>query len=291
MLIFGWLGAPVMGIRGAAMASLLALVVGNLWLGLHFRGDAMLPYSRTAWRPRSDVWRRMLAIGLPAGFDFAMMAVYLFIVYSVTKPFGTAAQAGFGIGMRVIQAGFMPVVALGMSVAPIAGQNFGARQAERVRRTFRDGAVLAAIMMGLFFTLCHLAPSGLLRVFTHDPAVIVFGGEYLRVASWSFLASGVLFVAGSMFQAMGNTLPSIATSLVRVLLVSVPMLVLSRRAGFELTTIWHLSVTSVWTQLALALVLLRREFARRLSFDNAAVRGAQPGAIIHSPAPLNDLTT
>ena len=270
VLIFGWLGAPAMGVGGAALASLVALVVGNVWLGLHFRTGAVLTYARAEWRPRIAVWRRMLAIGLPAGFDFAMMAVYLFIVYAVTKPFGTAAQAGFGIGMRVMQAGFMPVVALGMSVAPIAGQNFGARHRDRVRHTFRDGAVLATVMMALFFLLCHLAPSGLIRIFTHDPAAIAVGDGYLRVVSWSFVASGVVFVAGSMFQAMGNTLPSIATSLVRVALVSLPVLVLSRRAGFELDTIWHLSVTSIWIQLALALVLLRREFARRLRFGEGA---------------------
>ena len=268
VLIFGWLGAPTMGVGGAALASLVALVVGNVWLGLHFRTGAVLTYARTEWRPRIAVWRRMLAIGLPAGFDFAMMAVYLFIVYAVTKPFGTAAQAGFGIGMRVTQAGFMPVVALGMSVAPIAGQNFGARHRDRVRHTFRDGAMLASLMMTLFFLLCHLAPSRLIGIFTHDPAAIAVGEEYLRVVSWSFFASGVVFVAGSMFQAMGNTLPSIATSLVRVALVSLPVLVLSRRSGFELGTIWHLSVTSIWIQLALALVLLRREFARRLHFDD-----------------------
>lgn len=55
----------------------------------------------------------MLAIGLPAGFEFAMVAAYMLLVYSIMRPFGAAAQAGFGIGMRVIQAGFMPVVALG----------------------------------------------------------------------------------------------------------------------------------------------------------------------------------
>jgi putative MATE family efflux protein len=270
VLIFGWVGAPAMGISGAAVASLVALVVGNVWLALHFRGDALLSYAREEWRPRMAVWKHMLGIGLPAGFDFAMMAVYLFIVYAVTRPFGAAAQAGFGIGMRVMQAGFMPVVALGMSVAPIAGQNFGARQADRVRRTFRDGALLGAGMMLAFFILCHVAPSGLIRIFTRDPAVIATGDEYLRIISWSFVASGVVFVTGSMFQGMGNTLPSIATSLVRIAFVAIPVVILARSPGFELATIWRLAVLSVWMQLALALVLLRREYARRLRFTERA---------------------
>jgi putative MATE family efflux protein len=275
VLIFGWIGAPSLGIAGAAIASLLALVVGNVWLAWYCR-SGVLTYAREEWRPRVAEWKRLLGIGLPAGFDFAMMAVYLFIVYAVTKPFGAAAQAGFGIGMRIMQGGFMPVVALGMSVAPIAGQNFGARHAERVKRTFRDGAVLASVMMALFFILCHLAPSGLIRVFTKDPAAIAVGDEYLRIISWSFVASGIMFVASSMFQAMGNTLPSVATSLVRVAMVSIPVIVLSRSPGFELPTIWHLGVISVWTQLALGLVLLRREYGKRLAFG-VAVGGGLPG--------------
>src|SRR5438046_5251226 len=105
----------------------------------------------------------MLAIGLPAVFEFGIMAVYLFIVYSIARPFGAAAQAGFGIGMRVIQAGFMPVVALGFAVAPVAGQNFGARLAERVKATFRDAAIMAVGAMLLFGAICFVAGAPIVR--------------------------------------------------------------------------------------------------------------------------------
>ena len=89
------------------------------------------------WKPQGRLWTEVLKIGLPAGFEFLLVAVYLFIVYTVSRPFGAAAQAGFGIGQRIVQAGFMPVVALGFAVAPVAGQNFGAGKADRVRETFR----------------------------------------------------------------------------------------------------------------------------------------------------------
>jgi len=266
VLIFGWIGAPALGIGGAAIASLIALVVGTVWLGLHFRGEPVLAFARAELAPRVVVWKRMLAIGLPAGFDFAMMAVYLFIVYAVTRPFGAAAQAGFGIGMRVLQAGVMPVVALGMSVSPIAGQNFGARLADRVRHTFRDGALLGMVMMLVFLIVCQLAAPALVGVFTRDPAAIEVGAQYLRIISWSFPASGVIFVTNSMFQAMGNTLPSIATSLVRIVVVAAPVVVLARQPGFALVTIWYLAAAAVFVQLALALLLLRREYGRRLRF-------------------------
>lgn len=289
VLIFGWLGAPAIGVAGAAIASLVAIILGTAWLALHFRRDPQLRFDRAQWRPRLEVWKRMLAIGLPSGFDFAMTSVYLFIVYAVTRPFGAAAQAGFGIGQRVMQSGFMPVVALGLSVAPIAGQNFGARRADRVRHTFRDGALIGAAMMLLFALLCHLAPAALIRVFTKDPAAVAVGVDYLRIVSWGFVATGIMFVTGSMFQAMGNTLPSVATSLVRVLVVSVPVIILSRAPGFALSTIWHMAVLAVWAQLALGLLLLRREYARRLTWADAPAAAGVPGGALPAaavPAPV-----
>src|SRR5207302_4093187 len=134
--------------------------------------DSYLKFILADWKPRLDLWKQMLAIGLPAGFEFAIMAVYQFIVYSVSRSFGAAAQAGFGIGMRVIQAGFMPVVALGFSVAPVAGQNFGARKADRVRATFKDAALMASVIMILFALASQVAPAALIRVFSKDQAVI-----------------------------------------------------------------------------------------------------------------------
>ena len=272
--------APGLGSAGAALASLLAVMVGAVWLLLHFRREPILTYARADLPPRMDVWKRMLDIGLPAGFDFAMMAVYLFIVYAVARPFGAAAQAGFGIGMRVIQAGFMPVVALGMSVAPIAGQNFGARLADRVRHTYRDGALLAVAMMLVLFVICQAAGARLVGVFTRDPAVIAVGAQYLRIIAWSFPASGIGYVTGSMFQAMGNTKPSIVTSLVRILVVAVPVLILSRVPGFALTTIWYLAVLSVFAQVGVALLLLRREYGRRLRFAALGPAHAMPTSTV-----------
>src|SRR5439155_26915751 len=115
------------------------------------------------------------------------------------------AQAGLGIGQRIIQAGFMPVVALGFSVAPVAGQNFGARLAHRVTATFKDAALMAGGIMLLFALLCHIAPAAMVGVFSKDSAVIAVGDEYLKIISWTYVASGLIFVASSMFQAMGNT--------------------------------------------------------------------------------------
>lgn len=265
-LIFGWGTGRPFGVAGAAISTLIAVAVGVVWLaGYFFVKDSFLRFVSADWTPRWHLWRRMLGIGLPAGVEFALLAVYLFIVYLITRPFGASAQAGFGIGMRLGQAGFMPVVALAFAVAPVAGQNFGAGHGQRVKDTFTDAARMAAGVMFLFAVLCNIAPDALVRTFSSDPAVRAVGDEYLRIVSWSYVASGVTFVASSMFQAMGNTVPSLASSLVRVLIVGAPAFLLARMPAFQLRWIWYLSLGAVFVQLGLSLLLLRREYGRRLN--------------------------
>jgi Na+-driven multidrug efflux pump len=138
-----------------------------------------------------------------------------------------------------------------------------------VKATFKDAALMASGVMLLFAIACHIGPAALIGVFTNDPAVIAVGTEYLRIISWNYVASGLIFVASSMFQAMGNTIPSLIASGVRLALVFVPAVLLSRTAGFQLNWIWYLSAGAVWVQLALSMWLLRREFARRLVVEPA----------------------
>ena len=265
VLIFGWLGMPKMGVAGAAMASLVAVAIGVVWLSTFFFGsEGYLRFAREQLRPDLPLWKDMLKIGLPAGAEFAMMAVSLMLVSAVSRPFGAAAQAGFGIGMRVVQALFMPVVALGFSVAPVAGQNVGARLGARVKAVFKDASMMAVGWMLLMAVMCNLVPAALIRVFSDDPAVIAVGDEYLRIVSLTFAFSGLIFVCSSMFQAMGYCLASVIASVSRIVVFAVPAVALSTTPGFQLVWIWYLSAGAVVLQMAIVLFYLRREFRLRL---------------------------
>jgi putative MATE family efflux protein len=267
VLIFGWGTGVALGVAGAAMSTLIAIAIGVVWMTVYFLpAAAYLRFSIRDWTPRFGLWRDMLKIGLPAGAEFALMAVYMVMVYAVSRPFGAAAQAGFGIGMRIIQACFLPVVALGFAVGPVAGQNFGARQAARVRETFRTAAMIAAGAMFVLASMVWLGASPMIAVFSSDPAVIVVGEEYLHIVAFNFVASGVIFVSSSMFQAMGNTMPSLITSGARIVIVAVPVLLLSQAPGFALRWVWYISAAAVLVQLAMNLWLLQREFRVRLKF-------------------------
>jgi putative MATE family efflux protein len=269
-LIFGWVTHVALGVGGAALASLISIVIGSIWFMRYFPRGGYLEFQPRDWKPQFALWSKLLQIGLPAGAEFLLVSVYLLVVYSVIKPFGSSAQAGFGIGMRVLQSTFLPVVALGFSVGPVAGQNFGAHHPERVREAYRAGAVMAVAYMGVLAILYHIAPAAMIRIFSKDPEVVAVGVDYLKIISWSFFFSGLIYVNSSMFQAMGNTVPAMIASFTRILLVSVPAVILSRQPGFHIKWIWYLSVATIGLQLAMSSIFLRREFRTRLARPVAA---------------------
>jgi putative MATE family efflux protein len=258
-----------MGVAGAACASFVAILFGLVAFVVYFeRPASLLKFRRSDWKPQPRLWGEMLKVGLPVGGEFGLISVYMMLVYSVLRPFGAAAQAGFGIGVRIMQSLFLPSVAIGFATAPIAGQNFGARQGDRVRQTFAAAAKMSAAVMTLGTLVCHIAPAAMIAFFNPDPAVVGFGTEYLRIVSWMFVASGMIFVSSSVFQGMGNTLPALGSSALRLLLFALPVLVLSHQAGFQIRHVWYLSIVTTLIQMSVSLWLLRREFARRLNFES-----------------------
>jgi putative MATE family efflux protein len=264
-LMFGWGTGRPMGVAGAAMASFIAITAGCLAFTAYFRRAASpLRFRASDWKPQPGLWAAMLRIGLPAGGEFVLMTVYLVFVYGLIKPFGAAAQAGFGVAGRVMQALFLPAVAIAYATAPVVGQNFGARLGSRVRQAFRSAALMAAAVMGVTTVVCQAAPEAVIRVFNRDAAVTAYGAEYLRIVSWNFVASGVVFVSGSVFQGLGHTLPPLASSSLRLLLFAIPAFLLSQRPGFELRQLWYLSLATVLVHLGVNLWLLRRELDLRL---------------------------
>jgi putative MATE family efflux protein len=267
VLMFGWGPFPELGVAGTAIATLIAIMAGNVWMaGYFFRPETYLRFAPREWRPDVPLWKDLLKVGLPAGGEFVLLALYMAVIYVVSRPFGAAAQAGFGIGGRVMQALFMPAVALGFAVAPVAGQNYGARRADRVRQTFRVAAGMAAGTMFAVTLLVFFGGAQTMRVFSDDPAVIAVGAEYLRIISLTFVLSGVVFVSSSMFQALGNSVPPLLTSLVRNVAVIAPVLLLARASGFALVWVWYIAAGSTVLHITMNLLLLRREFRLRLAF-------------------------
>ncbi len=209
----------------------------------------------------------MLGLGLPAGGEFLLMFVYVAIIYWLIRDFGAAAQAGFGVGQRLMQAVMLPALALSFAVPAVAGQNVGANRLDRVRETFRSAAIMSTVLMVALTLLCQLWPVWLVQGFTDDPAVIEVAVGFLRVISFNLVASGLIFICSGMFQALGNTLPALASSAGRLLSFAVPAVWLAGWPALRIEHVWYLSVTSVALQVVTSLLLLRHAIATGVSTE------------------------
>ncbi len=278
VLIVGWGTHRPLGVSGAALATLIAIGCGVLAItGYFLKLETYVSFDRSLWSPVVKIWRQMINIGLPAGGEFALMSVYIGLVYWIIRYFGAAAQAGFGIGGRIMQSLFLPIMALSFAASPVAGQNFGARLPERVRQTFFSAAGICVSAMLLLTVVCQIAPQTLIRFFSQEPQVIAFGAEYLRIISWNSAAAGLIFTSSSIFQALGNTWPPLASSSLRLVIFAAPAAALSMRPGFAIREVWYLSVATVALQAIINLLLLNREFRRKLSFVPPLTQTAEAG--------------
>ncbi len=263
VLITGWLTGRPLGVVGAALATSLSIALGVALMALYFvRVEKYVSLQPKMFAPRFEAWRRILRIGLPPGGEFALIFVYMSVVYWIVRDFGAAAQAGFGIGSRVMQSIFLPAMAVAFATAPVAGQNVGAGLSDRVRETFRSAALIGTSLMLAVTLLCQWRPEWFLGFFTQDAAVVAVGAEFLSIISWNFISTGLIFTASGMFQALGNTVPALLSSVLRIVLFALPGIWLSSRPGFALRQLWMLSVAAATLQALLSLWLLRGELGR-----------------------------
>jgi Na+-driven multidrug efflux pump len=163
-----------------------------------------------------------------------------------------------------MQAIFLPAIAIAFAASPVAGQNVGAGQYDRVRATFRSATIIGSVLMIALTLICQIKPEWFVRGFTHDEAVIAVAAEFLRYISWNFVATCIVFTCSGMFQALGNTVPALMSSASRFFTFALPAVWLSRQPGFQLHHVWLVSMTSVALQAVFSLWLLRRQFQQRL---------------------------
>lgn len=265
VLIAGWLTGRALGVAGAGLASSIAVVIGVVMMGIYFHSsEHYVTIDRKLWRPQAAQWKRILKIGLPAGGEFAILFVSMAVIYFALRNFGAAAQAGFGIGSRLLGVIHMPAISIAFAAGAIAGQNFGAGNSERVKETFNRVVLLGTAVMVAFTLFAQWRPELWLGAFTRDPETIAIGALFLRMISLNLVAQGLIFVCSSMFQGLGNTKPVLLSSGARLITYSLPLIWLSATPGFRIEHVWYLSIATTTLQAGLSLLLLRLEFRKQL---------------------------
>jgi putative MATE family efflux protein len=264
VLMFGWATGMRLGVPGAALATLIAAAVGAAFLSYVACHRHLFASGGLAWRPRLEAWRQIIVIGSPSAVEAALIACNFAFVIALLRPLGPAQQAAFGLGMRLLQAAMIPLGAMFLAVSATVGQNYGARLPVRIRETFSAALTMGLAVATVFVLLYHVGPRALLRLFSTDSAVVDAGEDFLTLTSWNLLASAGIFACAGVFAGLGNTLPSLVGSAIRIGLFVITSLCLSRLGGFSPHWLWLLYVLATFVQLIAVLLFAQREMARKL---------------------------
>ncbi len=265
VLIMGWGTGHPLGVAGAGLASSISVWVAVFMLWWYFsRMEKYVSYQTPMIKPRLKTWQRMLGIGFPAGGEFILMFLYMAVIYYAISGLGASAQAGFGLGSRIMQSMFLPAMAVAFAAPAVAGQNFGAKLFTRVKATYHWAAGMSLGIMICLTLAAYLRPAWLVAGFSDDSGAVQVAATFLQMISLNFIASGIIFTCSGMFQALGNTWPAMWSTASRLFTFAIPAIWLSKQSDFHIEQLWVVSVMTVYLQLVITLVLLHRQFKKSL---------------------------
>lgn len=232
IMIFGYFGFPPMGVAGAAIATVIGQTCGML-LGIWFnvKKNSDITLRLRGFRPKAGTIKRIYAVGLPAMTMGSLGSVMVFGMNRILLAFSTTAAAVLGVYFKLQSFIFMPVFGLNNGIVPILSFNYGAQRRDRMSNVIKQGILYAVIIMTAGMLLFLSVPGLLLSLFKASPEMSRMGSIALRIICVSFPFAGFCIVCTGVFQALGQSMLSLMTSVARQLIVLLPVAYLLSRLG------------------------------------------------------------
>lgn len=264
ILIFGLFGAPKMGIRGAAAATVFGQIVAmflSFYFNIRKNPDARMRIN--GFRPQGAIIRIIYQVGVPSIIMQSISSVMTFGMNKILIFFSETAVSVFGIYFKLQSFVFMPVFGLNNGMIPIIAYNYGARQKKRIMDTMKLSIAAAVSIMLAGLAIFQIFPGQLLELFNASDHMLEIGIPALRIISLSFLFAGFCIIVGSVFQAMGNGMYSLAVSVARQLVCILPLAYFFALA-FGLDAVWFAIPLSEIMSLTLSSILLKRIYTQKI---------------------------
>ena len=247
ILIFGLLGAPKLGVVGAAVATVFGQIVACILACiLNIRSNPDIQISFKKFKPDPVLIGHIYKIGVPSIIMQSIGSLMVYILNKILFEFSSTAVAVFGVYFKLQSFIFMPVFGLNNGMIPIVAYNYGARKKERMMDTWKLAWIYATVMMIIGVIAFECFPGPLLKMFDASDTMIGMGSVALRIIGIHFPVAAFCIVTGSMFQALGISIYSMITSIMRQIVVLIPAAYLLSLLG---------SVDYVWWSFPIAEVM------------------------------------
>lgn len=246
ILIFGWFGAPEMGIAGAAAATVFGQIFAFV-LGLIFniKKNHEVTLHIKHLKPDFEIIKEIYRIAIPSIIMQSIGSVMNIAMNKVLVSFTKTAVAVFGVYFKLQSFIFMPVFGLNNGVVPIAAYNYGARKRDRLEEVMKISVSYAIVIMLLGTITFWAIPDTLLGMFDASPYMLEIGRSCLRTISLCFPFAAYAIMRGAIFQALGKSVYSMNISIMRQLLVLIPASILLGMTGNVNNVWWAFPIAEV----------------------------------------------
>ena len=263
--LYGGFGLPAMGIAGIAWATVVIQIAGSTFMLATVLRRGLLKLK--PWQdllPDLRVYWEIAQQALPATFNIMSVALGFFVITYFLKFYGEPTVAAFGVTTRVEQIGLLPTFGLYAAIMALVGQNNGARNFERIRETMRVCNRLGLAIVTMTSLLIFVFASHLMRIFTSDIEVIDIGVGYIRIMAliqWSYVMTSTRL---AMMQAIKRPLYGFFESVLRKVLLPLPLLWLFvLKFEFDVEWVWY-SVAAANVLMTLITLVVAQSMLKRI---------------------------
>ena len=223
-LVFGWSIFPTLGVAGAAAGNVIAHSLGVvIVLFLLFSGRTRIKLTLSDFRPRFDIFQRILKVGIPALVMHAQKSFGDMILAWIIVPFGTLAVAAHSLVLRVEMIFIAIGIGLGGGAGVMAGQNLGANQPKRAEKSGWQAVGLMEVIMVVSSVAILLNAESIIGVFTSEIDLVELGAVFLRIATVGYLGFGLVLVFQDCIASIGDTVPAMVVSIAIIWVILLPL--------------------------------------------------------------------
>ena len=260
ILIFGLFGLPAMGVRGAAIATIIGQIIAGITAYLmNVYANKDINVSMKGFRPSMEMITQIYQIGVPSIIMQSIGSIMVFCLNKILIVFSTTATAVFGVYFKLQSFIFMPVFGMNNGMVPIIGFNFGARNRERMMHTYKLALITAISIMSAGVLLFELFPKEIFLLFGASDHMLGMGVPALRIIAIHFPIAAFCIVTGSVFQAVGKAVYSMINSICRQIVVLIPTAFLLAQLG-NVNYVWFAFIIAEAVSMMLTIVFFRKVY-------------------------------
>ena len=246
ILIFGLLGAPKMGVTGAALATVIGqCVAGIIACVCNHKFNHEVSLNIKGFRPDWTLIGHIYAIGIPSIIMQSIGSVMTYCMNRILIEFSSTATAVFGVYFKLQSFFFMPVFGLNNGITPIIAYNYGAKQRKRMLKTIKLSLIVAFCLTFIGFLSFEAIPQVLLDMFNASEDMLTIGVPALRIIGIHYLIAWFCIVIGTVFQALGKAVFSMIVSIMRQLVVLIPAAYILAKLGGLHAVWWSFPIAEV----------------------------------------------